>query len=279
MSPDLLDSLGSHPDALALALLKQPLHQVLRLLRHCPRKGAHAPCRDSSVQVRVRLPVKGRVPRHHLEKQDADGPEIRGAIAPLLSQRLGREVVGGTAHRVRALAWLQRLGKAKVREAQIPIFPHQQVLGFEVAIHEALGMHVVKRQHHLHQERARLKHTQRALLVNHEEQVAPRRVLHDNKQRSVGLEAVEHCDDERMLANRPHDAALLHHVRRLVDVKDLYLVHNLHRHCATRRGVVPSPPRSGPVRWTSRVCAAGAGAGASAAIAGRGRISPPRLVH
>jgi len=62
---------------------------------------------------------------------------------PLGLDDLGREVLGRAAQRVRAI--LDELGEAKVGDLDVPFAREQQVLGLEVAVHDALRVQVLER--------------------------------------------------------------------------------------------------------------------------------------
>mmetsp|Transcript_54283 Transcript_54283/g.168043 ORF Transcript_54283/g.168043 Transcript_54283/m.168043 type:complete len:252 (-) Transcript_54283:59-814(-) len=186
-----------------------------------------APCQDLLVDAEGVLVVERRVPREHLEEQDAQRPPVHGAAVALALDDLGREVLRRAAERVRPRAWLDDLCKAEICELGVAVLAHQDVLWLQVAVDDVLGVDV--REGGRRQRRVELR-----LLVAElpgpaqvHEELAAADALHDDVDVAVVLGVAEHVDDEGIVDLR-HQPLLVVDVVHLLELDDLLLLHELH---------------------------------------------------
>jgi hypothetical protein len=72
-------------------------------------------------------------PGDELEDEDAQRPVVAAARGAAVLDHLGRQIVRRAAHRVRAPALEHQLGEAQVRQLQVAVRIHQNVLRLQVS--------------------------------------------------------------------------------------------------------------------------------------------------
>mmetsp|Transcript_11914 Transcript_11914/g.39206 ORF Transcript_11914/g.39206 Transcript_11914/m.39206 type:complete len:358 (+) Transcript_11914:142-1215(+) len=130
-----------HAEALGRFVAEQPSDHLLAVGAH--RRRVLHPCVGHHEVHERHLFLCGvwHFADHHLVKDDAERPPIRGAVVPDAAPHLGREVDGGAAKRVRlVLRRSQVLCEPKVAQFEVPLRVNEQILGFEVAVDDVLAV-------------------------------------------------------------------------------------------------------------------------------------------
>mmetsp|Transcript_14324 Transcript_14324/g.58328 ORF Transcript_14324/g.58328 Transcript_14324/m.58328 type:complete len:390 (+) Transcript_14324:2365-3534(+) len=177
----------------------------------------------------------------HLVHEDAERPQVHRAIVPASTDNLRRDVIWRSAHRVRLLLG-NLLGEAVVHNLDVPVPVEQQVLGLEVAVHDALRVHVLQREHHARgvEPAPVLGKLTPGLGVEVAEELAPERRLEEH----VNLELVPVRLDEpgaERVGYLAHQQALVPDVRLLPILGDARLGHALQRESLARLPVLHQP--------------------------------------
>mmetsp|Transcript_5636 Transcript_5636/g.19155 ORF Transcript_5636/g.19155 Transcript_5636/m.19155 type:complete len:272 (-) Transcript_5636:356-1171(-) len=139
-------------DALGQVRGEELLDEVLGVAVEVPRELDLA-LQDLLVDAQWVLVVEGRVPREHLEDEDARGPPVHRLAVPLAQDDLRGEVLRGAAQRPCPV--LHLLGKAKVSDLDVPLGVEEQVLRLEVPIDHRHGVQVLEGEHDLRRVEAR----------------------------------------------------------------------------------------------------------------------------
>eukprot|EP00672_Neobodo_designis_P022365 CAMPEP_0174850216 /NCGR_PEP_ID=MMETSP1114-20130205/19102_1 /TAXON_ID=312471 /ORGANISM="Neobodo designis, Strain CCAP 1951/1" /LENGTH=523 /DNA_ID=CAMNT_0016084655 /DNA_START=308 /DNA_END=1876 /DNA_ORIENTATION=- len=118
--------------------------QVLRALGEVSRHAEVATLDLVEERVLVGV-IEGEVAGEHHEEDDAARPRVGlEAVVPALLEHLGGDVVGGAAH---GLEQRRAVGRLEVRQAevgdlQVVVLVEEEVLGFDVAVRDALRVAV-----------------------------------------------------------------------------------------------------------------------------------------
>ena len=81
--------------------------------------------------------------REQLAHEDAERPEIDGAVVTSVEDDLGGDVLGGAAEGPRLGALVDALAEAEVDHLDVAARVEEQVLRFEVAVNDAAAVQVV----------------------------------------------------------------------------------------------------------------------------------------
>ena len=142
---------------------------------------------------------------------------------------LGREIRHRAAHfSQRRLASAEACGQTKVGDLDIAAGGQEQILGLEIAVHDAKGVDECERERDLPHDRCGLHLAVRALFADPLEDFSAIGQLHDECGGAVGgqLEVVDERDDVAVQAEKRQDAALVLHLRR-VSLVHLYELHGI----------------------------------------------------
>jgi hypothetical protein len=173
---------------------------ALVLQRQLGRGCREVPRQQLLQRVRAVGPLAGE----HLEHHDAQAVQVGGGRHAMARGLLGAQVVG-RAHHVampglgqRRVVGLHRLGHAEIRQRHGAVDADHDVLGLQVAVHDAALVDGLQRLGHLGQ------HVQHALLghlaaVELLAQVAALEVLHRDVRVVVGEALVVDADDVRVV--------------------------------------------------------------------------------
>mmetsp|Transcript_75710 Transcript_75710/g.202622 ORF Transcript_75710/g.202622 Transcript_75710/m.202622 type:complete len:428 (+) Transcript_75710:366-1649(+) len=193
-----------------------------------PRRQRQLLAQNVVVQHLAVVVVEGVLPRAHLPRQRAQRPPVDlGAVRRLL-QLLGRhvELRPGPRLGADAAALVADLGAAEVRHDEVALAVDEQVLGLEVAVHDAARVQLPQRQRHL----PRVQHVrlgaEGSVVVQHVEELAAGEVVHDQVEPALALERVVHVDDVGV-AHAREDQALVARALQVV-LDDDVLAHALH---------------------------------------------------
>merc|ERR1712176_24705 len=86
----------------------------------------------AGVDLKRRVSLEGRVARHELEHEDAQGPPVHSRVVPRAGNKLWGEVVRGAAGG-KSFAE-DELREAHVRQFNLTLVAHQDVLGLQISV-------------------------------------------------------------------------------------------------------------------------------------------------
>jgi len=158
-----------------------------------------------------RLPGERHLPAQALRENRPQREHVAARVGRPPPHLLGRHVAGGAHHRAlgrhrqragrRRARRLERARHAEVENLEVPVFREEQVLGLEIAVHDALLVHGGQPEGDLHAHLDRLARRQRAL-----RQPFPQRLAHQqlgHQVRRVALAAhVEHREHVGVVERR-----------------------------------------------------------------------------
>ena len=157
------------------------LDQVLRRLRYEARNQVVA-VYDLLIQLaRVRV-LKRQVAAHHRIQNDAAAPDVRvQTLVSLASDHLRSSVARTATSRFEGVAFVVGVRQTEVNDFDVVLVVEQQVLWLQVAVTDAHLVDVLDARDDLLHKPARLLFLQALALHDVVEQLAARRVLHDQE--------------------------------------------------------------------------------------------------
>lgn len=200
--------------------------------------------------------------KHSFEADDADGEVVDGDAVVLAAHDLGRHVAGRAAG-VLCVLRIPDARDAEVREPEVAVAVEDEVLGLDVAVDDALVVHVLQAEQQAGQEEPRLLFGKLPVLRDVVPEVAPVEQVHDEVEVLAVLEGVVHVHEERVLQRR-QQLALVHHAAHGPLRDNSALEHLLHGEHLV--GLISSRPST---LCRSRLCRSRSGTGS-------GSWSPPR---
>ena len=150
--------------------------------------------------LEVGVAVEGGVAAQQEVGDDADGPQVDGLAVAGLAEDLGRHVAGGAAGGGQdvELVLVHDAREPEVGDEQVGVVlgrAEQQVLGLEVAVHDAVLVEVGNGRQHRADQVRRVRLVVRALAADAVEQLAAQRQVGDEVEVVHGLEVVDERED------------------------------------------------------------------------------------
>ena len=136
----------------------------------------------------------------HLVDQDTKGPPIDTEVMPLLSDHFGSQVLWSTAKSAGQVVLRECFGEAIVNDLQVTLLVKEDVLKFEVSVHDSLLVKVANS--HANLERVELDDVLRKALVGLEDLVkfTTSDERHHEVESCLALEQILHANQEWMIA-------------------------------------------------------------------------------
>ena len=156
---------------------------------------------DQLVHLRIILgaSVEGREADDHLVREDAKGPPIDGEGVTALDKDLRCQVVGRSAEGVSLGVALEDLSQTEVREADVPIFVHQDVLRLQVTVDDVLRVEMAQCHGDLDRVEAGTLLWETGHLSEMHEEFTTTDESHDEENLLLSLEHVAHTDKEGVI--------------------------------------------------------------------------------
>lgn len=172
-----------------------PAQHVLAVGREVTRHLELA-TQDFLVELARVLVLKGEKASEHREEDDAAGPDVDlRAEVPLTFNHFGRRVARTAARCLELHALFVRVGETEVDQLQVLLVVEQQILRFQVAMHDAQLVQVLNRALDLLEVLAGFLLRELLLLDDVVEEFAPRHVLHDEEKLVGRFDDLEELDD------------------------------------------------------------------------------------
>ena len=131
-----------------------PQHQLVQGRGHSrgdPARGGHVPAhvRGGNLQGRARVRA---VAREHLVGHDAYGVHVAALVHGAVAHQLGRGVAHGAQHGGAGRVVVHGAREAEVRDLHLPVRGEQDVLGLDVAVHQAGAVRPGEAPEHRHEQ-------------------------------------------------------------------------------------------------------------------------------
>ena len=165
--------------------------------RHGGRRTGN-PIREVLVRDRHRrLAREGELPGQELVRDDTERVEVAARVGGLAADLLGREVLHGAGHSARLRRAPVGVGASEPEVGHLhhALGRHEDVLGLDVAVHDALRVRVAEREQGLPHDLAGLRGLEGAVEVQQVADAPAPHVLHDHVIDAVDRAPVVYRDD------------------------------------------------------------------------------------